>query len=459
MTIRITADPLSARPFHGFGVQADPIFLHPDASQSGITPADLTLVETRLRVLRPANARLFVDVRWFHPALDGTTYEWNHPNYQNLLHQLRVLESLGSAVNLVLFEPRTPVDQLPRLAEAMMILLRRLLDTEGVGAVRWLTLYNEPDSQFVHDSPLAREIFAKDYDTRKRWDDFVNWSRATHALLQRHGLYPRIRLATPDCVWGHPMRVERLKLAVRDLGDLDVTYSYHHYNPEWPAFYTSPLYAYPGIEAETRLFRELVGPDRELIIWETNAAGQHFNHLSPGVGPHGEDLLGSLANAVDFTAKIFTMLNHGVDGLCLWCLSDGVYLPFVKPHHVMEFGLWRDKPHGWEPRPYYYYFAALTHAFRPGAQLLRVTDTNTLAARHADSLTVAILNPTATERHITAEFPTTRPGTRLVVRPGTFPTTDRLPVTDTTPFPAPSGPLELPMAGQELSIFTFPEWT
>ncbi|MCG3150735.1 MAG: hypothetical protein PCFJNLEI_04236 [Verrucomicrobiae bacterium] len=403
-------------------MQADPIFSYGEAGA-----ADIELIDSRTRALRPAIARLFVDVRWFNPSLDGQTFDWDNRHCRNLCRQVELLAALGTRINLVLFKPH---ELATKLVDAMVALIERL---PGIG---WLTLFNEPDSLFVHDSPLARKVFP---GKPPRWDDFVKLSRYTSERLPAG-----IRLATPDCVWGHPMRVERMELAVRDLADLDVAFSYHNYSPEWPDFPAPPEFTYPGVVAETKLFRQMIGPERELIVWETNAAGIHFTNLFPGVGLHGEDLLGSLDTAVELTAKLMAMLNHGVDGICLWCLSDGVYLPFVKPGEVMEFGLWRDKRHGWEYRPYAHYFTALCHAFRPGMQLLRVENDNVLAARAGNQLTVAVLNDTLADKTVHLDLPSN--GTRLIIRPGTFGKAESQPFTP-----------PLTLAGRELSILTFDE--
>ena len=397
IALNVAESPLSRRPFHGLGVQADPIWRQTDAAKWGVNQTDIALIEDRLRALRPAVARLFMDLRWL-----------DKPDIMaNFDRQMRLLAELGTRVNLVLFEPNkvTPAE-LPALVDAMLPLLKRHAN------VAWLTLYNEPDSFFLHESKLARTLFGQNFAKSKlRWKDYVNICRYADRRLREQGLYPRVRLALPDCVWGHPMRRERLELALRDLGDLDAGIAYHQYNPEYPEFYTSANYAYPGMRQETTLFRKLVGPRRELICWEFNGAGVGFGNTFPGVGRNGEDLLGSFAGAVEITDKILTAFNHGVDGMCVWCLSDGPYLPVIKEptSSLMKFGLWRFKHEGWLLRPYYHYFAALCQSLRPPGQLLHVTGVNkqvsAVALREPKRTTLAVLNKSATPVTVTANLP------------------------------------------------------
>jgi hypothetical protein len=274
----------------------------------------------------------------------------------------------------------------------------------------------------------------------KTWSDYVAACRYAVELFDQRGLASEVRLAAPDCVWGHPMRVERLTRAACDLADLDIGYAYHNYNPEWPEFYTgNPDFAYPGVRAESRLFREIVGPDRELVCWEFNGAGKHFGHAFPGVGRFGEDLLGSVRHASDITDKILCALAEGVDGMCLWCIADGPYWPWVKDP-VMEFGLYRWKGRGWEPKPYWYYFTALCNRLRPGMQRLQLADlhadapVSALALGKGGKLAAAIANKTAVTQSVELRLPRcAREATLLRVYPGVFPTPDLSPIGNPEP--------------------------
>jgi hypothetical protein len=460
--LEISASPLTSRPFVGLGVQADGVFYHDECIKTHkLTEADIALFEQRVRQIRPAITRTFVDVAWFNPEVDGKTFIWTTPDYLNLVRMLKLVDSVGGRQNLVCFQPTGAAGpQLPRLIDAMAGLVERLRDAEGIASVHWITLFNEPDSFVPHESPLYRAIFGDRIDkANKTWPDFVAASRYAVDLFKKRGLAPEVRLATPDCVWGHPMRVERMRLAARDFADLDVDFAYHTYNPEWLEHYKdNPNFAYSGMAAETRLFREILGSNRQLVCWEFNGGGKHFGHAYPGVGRYGEDLLGSIQHAVDITDKVMTVLSEGTDGMCLWCIADGPYWPWIKEAD-MQFGLYRWKPFGWEPKPYWYYYTALCHHLRPGMERLQVSDStdaasvNSIALRDGKAVTVALINKTPVARTVKLTFPNSVSSASLLrVFPGAFPTPDLAPIEKTEPVSMLNSIASLTLNPHELAI-------
>ena len=443
INLQITSEALTSRPFVGLGVQADGVFYHePCIEQFQLTGDDIDLFEQRLRQIRPAITRTFVDVQWFNPKIDGKTFAWTAPEHRHLVRLLRLVDDLGGRQNLVCFQPtKAPARKLKPMLRAMAGLIERLRQSEGIASVGWVTLFNEPDGFVPHESPLYRRIFGDRADAaNKTWADFAAASRYAVELFEKRGLAPEVRLATPDCVWGHPMRVERLTLAARDLADLDVDYAYHNYNPEWPGFYTdNPDFAYPGVRGETRLFRQIVGPGAQLVCWEFNGAGKHFGHAFPGVGEFGEDILTSVQHASAITDKIMIALSEGADGMCLWCVADGPYWPWCR-EPVMQFGLYRWKRFDWEPKPYWYYFTALCNHLRPDMDRLKITHlradapVNALAMGKGGQLTAAIINKTPVAQSVGVKLP--RPAGRatvLRVYPGAFPTHDLAPISQAEP--------------------------
>jgi hypothetical protein len=404
--MRITTTPLTPRPLLGLGVEADPCLYHAANRDWGVTDADLALNERRLEALRPAIARLFVYLDTINPALDGRTFLTDAPEYQQLLAQLRRLEALGTGVNLVLFQPIPSTHAaLPLLVPAFLSFLRHLLEGEGLTNLRWITLFNEPDGIFPHESPLTARLFAPRLAASPlRWPDYVALNRQMLDALAETGLAAQLRLAVADTVWGHPMRMERMQLATEAFRDRDVDYSYHNYSAEDPAFYSdNPDFAYPGMAAEARLLRDLVGPDAPLVLWEFNDCGEGMGSHYPGVGPHGEEVMGSLQSAVTVSAKILDALAYGADGACVWCLQDQFYHHHAKAG-VMRFGLWRYKWEGWRLRPAFHYVAQLCQALTPGATRLTVEDVpdgiRALALQCGEARTLVVLNTTATEQRI-----------------------------------------------------------
>ena len=460
MRVGITDSPLSQRRFHGLGVQADAYIYDNVNREAGVTGDDLGMLERRLRALRPAVARLFVEVPWFNPGLDGATFHWDNPGYVNLVRQLRLLQGLAAEVNLVLFLPMFPaVAQMTPVVRAMIALLERLAAAEGIRAVRWLTLWNEPDSIFPHASPLSRRIFGEEQlRTRPPWSEYVRVNQEAYALLGERGLYPQIRLLVADCVWGGPLRAERMQLSLESFRDLDVDYSYHNYNPEDLAFYRGkPDYAYEGMTREAAAFRRLLGPERQLMLWEFNTpgiAGFHSHFL--GVGPAGVDRVSSIEGAVELTDKVLLAAAAGVDGFCLWCLHDMLYCGNAKSG-LMYCGLWRGKQQGWRPRPIYHYYAALMQAFRPGTRLLRTTgggrSVSALAGDGTDSRVVALLNRGARRVRIDLTLTPAQGWRRERIYPEILPAAADLPASAGESVASAAGePLRLTLEPAELTI-------
>ena len=451
----VTEQLLSARPFLGLGTEAD-AYIFDDLNKSlGVNDADLALLARRTAALAPALARLFVEVQWFNPALDGRTFDWTLAPYRHLVRQLRLLQDVGTRVNLVLFQPLSPPEWrfLP-LAEGMLELLAHLAESEGIRNVRWLTLYNEPDTLFLHESPLARRLFGERFSQRPEWDVYVKLNRATHDLLQRRGLYPHVRLLVPDTVWGHPIRRERMELAMKAFADLDVAWGYHNYDSEVPhAHDDNPDFAHPSIGQEATMYRELLGPERELVIWEFNVAGHGFGSHFSGVGPAGSEVMGTIGGATLLSAKVLDAAAHGVDGFCTWCLHDMYYCGSTGSGQML-FGLWRYKHQSWRPRPSYHYYGALCRAFRPGAALLRLRGRSpkipALAARHPGGITVALLNPSARAVTVDLTWPTADPLTRRRLDPQLIPPMADLPFDHPEPFTG----TQVTLAPQELSIIS-----
>lgn len=460
MQFKIHATPLHSRPFRGIGVQADAYIFDDVNRAAGVTDDDLALLERRLRALRPAVARLFVEVQWFNPSLDGCTFTWDAAGYQNLLRQLRLLQELGTDANLVMFQPMFATrEQITPAVAAMVAMLERLVTQEGLRNLRWLTLWNEPDSLFPHDSPLYRRVFGeKKLQERPPWSEYVRANLEADVLLRERGLYPQIRLLVADTVWGAPIRRERLELSLAAFGAMDVAYGYHNYNPEVPSFYEgNPNYAYAGMAPEAALFRDLVGPDRELMLWEFNTCGiAGFHSHFPGVGPAGIEQVASVAGAVDVAAKVLAAAACGIDGFCLWCLHDMCYCGSTKPS-VMRFGLWRYKTEQWLARPSYHYYAALMQAFRPGVRLLRSTGggaaVHLLAGEYDGKRTVAVLNARDRAVTVTIHGASAESATRRRVYPAILPAAADLPVAvEESVTPTSDGAVSLRLEPNELTI-------
>jgi len=458
MDLEVSAAPLSARRFCGLGFQAD-CYIYDDVNrQMGVGEDDYELVERRLKALRPSVVRVFVPITEFNPTCDGATYAWDTPEFQRQLRLLRVVREAGATVN-VCMSPATNTQMREEGMEATAVdLVEHLIRDEGLDNIGWLSLFNEPDTLYRHDSPLYERLYAdRDTAASPHWDRYVAKHRATRAMLEQRGLAPTVRLIVADTVWGYAMRRERMTMSVRDFADLDVGYSYHSYVVDSPGFYDSIADFRPpdGLGGEAAAHRQLLGPDRELMCWEFNNAGIGFGSAFPGTGPHGEDLLGTFGSAVSVSRKVLGALAGGVDGMALWCMGDMFYASGLR-QGVMYFGLWRYKWRGWRPRPVYYYYAALIGALRGGATLHSVDGAGegvvALAARDDEGWAIVLLNTGAEATTASLRLPATGPARRLRVCPERIPAEGDLPLGDWEDLPREAGRVALELAGAELTV-------
>ncbi len=403
LQLKIGTDSLSGRPFEGFGLQCDSYLYDTVNAAAGVTEEDCLLVEERLRVLRPSLTRMFCHVDWFNPDLDAATYRWDLPGYANMLRLLRVLQEIGTRVNLVMFSPYwgQTMDTHRASVKAMSNLLAHLRDVDDITAVRWLTIFNEPETVFPHDSSLMRRIFGDErVDGPTNWDGLVELWQIAQERLETLSLYPHVKLAAPDCVYGSPVRYERMRLAAETFASVDIDFAVHVYSPEDPAGQPQDEahkrdWGYPGMAREAADFRNLVGPDRRLILWEYNLEGLGGRtSLFPGVNRKGVGVLESPEAGAQILEKTILAINHGYDGACLWCLTDMLYCESAA--QAMQCGLWRFKSALWYPRPHYYYYAPLCQLFRAGMILVPVEGAAApvlaMAARQGKETVAVILN-------------------------------------------------------------------
>ena len=433
--LTIGAEPASQRPFAGIGLQCDAYLYDAVNAAAGVNEQDYALIEKRLRAIRPSLVRTFCHVDWFNPARDAAMYRWDLPGYANLARLLRLLQEIGAQVNLVLFSPMwgQTMETHRNSVKAIGELLAHLRDADGITAVRWLTIFNEPDTVFPHDSPLMRRIFGDErVGGATNWDGLVELWRLAQERLEALRLYPHVKLAVPDCVYGSPVRYERMRLAADTFQGADVDFAVHVYSPEDQAGQPQTdeqrlNWAYPGMAREAADFRDLAGPDRRLILWEYNLEGLGgLTPWFPGVNRQGVAIMETPEAGPQILEKTILAINHGYDGACLWCLTDMLYCE--SPAQAMQVGLWRFKSALWYPRPHYYYYAPLCQLFRPGMTLVRVegvpVSMQALAARGDGKLVAVLLNRSDTRQTVRLEALPVHPVRRLRVHPDAFPATE-----------------------------------
>jgi len=377
--LKLDSKPVSLRPFYGLGAQADGHIYDSRNARYGVGKQDWELIERRLARLKLANARMFLDLRWFSPGLEAEGLGTESEDARCCVEQIARHRKNGTLCNLVLFQPipRRP-DEVSKLVDIFMALVERLADREGLGNIRWITLWNEPDSQFLHESALMRRVFGDDaFAGRLGWEHYASANRQAYRELELRGLSRQVQLMVADCVWGAQVRAERMRLALETFGEMDVAYSYHNYNPENPDFYRgNPDFAYEGMGQEAAKFRKWLGNERPLLLTEFNAVGDGFSSSFMGCGPAGAEVHGSVEGAVTVADKVLKAAAEGVDGFTIWLVHD-IVIPCAESVGPFRHGLWRYKSEGWHPRPAYHYYSALMDAFRPGCAIYRVRGAGT----------------------------------------------------------------------------------
>lgn len=470
--VSVAERPLSAdRRCAGLGVQAD-CYIYDDVNrQFGVDDADCARWERRLKLLRPAVARIFLPTTEFNPSGDGRTYDWNTAEMQRQCRNLAVLKEAGARVNLCM-GPWTNREMTQQGSERLAVdLVEHLVNERGCDHIGWLSLFNEPDAIYAPDTALNADLKAHGFGGGLPFADYVAKHHAALALLHTRGLANRVRLVVGDMAWPPARRREWLRLLAPEFGTA-ASYSFHHYAPDeesYGSFFDHPgsqAFQPPPLADEVRDYRAAVGPNAELICWEFNQAGWNMGGSAAfmGVGPHGEDHTGSLPTAVVHTRKVLTMLGNGVDAMSHWCAGDMFYRSGLK-QGVMYCGLWRYRWESWVPRPVYFYYAALVDAFRPGCALHAVdglpADVSGLAARTTSAgLTVALLNHGVTPVTLCLNIPS--PVRRLRISLARLPRRPDILARETgdhdTPLAewhsigASGGPLSLSVEPQELTL-------
>jgi hypothetical protein len=392
----IAENPISNRLIAGIGFQAD-CYIYDDLnSKCGVNIDDYARLERRIKAMRPGIARIFLSLEDYNPTGDDCTFEWDSMQMQMQLRNLRVLQDAGAQVNLCMSPWTNKLMMIPGKEKLAVDLVEYLVKQCGFDNIRWLSLFNEPDSMYAPDTDFEREM-GKD-DKMLPWSEYVIKHKNVISMLKQRGLDEQIRVVVADSVWPYKRRVERLKLSAADFKGNDVGFSFHHYVPEDPLFFAHPESAKwqpPVLNEEISGYRNLVGTDSELICWETNNVGYGMSAVSPGSTRLGEDVHGTMENAVSIARKVLIMLANGVDGVCQWCVGDMFYGGNLKLG-LMNFGLWRYKWENWMPRPVYFYYSALMQTFRPGSVLYPLTGLPEnivgLALKNKDGWNIVLLN-------------------------------------------------------------------
>jgi hypothetical protein len=313
---------------------------------------DRQRVLRRVEAMRPHIMRTFFDYKWWEPEEGKTTPD--SEQMRDYLLWASFLKRIGTAVLLTpwgdhfAYSPwmRPEGSKLPA-AEKREAMLRSLVDAvaflrreRGLDNVKYLCLMNEPDNDPTRPVPV---------------DEFVRLNRRLDQLLRERGLRGEVFLLGADECSGGPCEASEWYRQVVSRG---VEYcdgvSVHTYKHE----YVPELLEW--IRPRMELLRKVggAGSPRPLLITEFGYGGETFKNWANDKYEYGLFL-------ADFAV---TALREGASAALMWCLMDTYY----DREHCQEYGLWRYKDRGWEPRPGFYSWSLLTRYTRCGSRVVEV---------------------------------------------------------------------------------------
>ena len=243
------------------------------------------------------------------------------------------------------------------MVRSLVDLVQYLREREGLRNVKYLCLMNEPDNDAARAIPP---------------DEYVRLNRLLDKMLRERGLRDQVMLLTADesssapagtSLWFRDILARGL-----DYCDAWSSHSYiHEYVPGLSGWTTERLAA---------LRQASPMKPKPFMITEFGYGGETYLNTENGKYEYGLFL-------ADFAT---TALRSGASAALTWCLMDTYYSPTLE----QQWGLWRYKDRGWEPRPGFYSWSLVTRYTRPGSQVLvadpepRAQGLHTVALRSLD---------------------------------------------------------------------------
>jgi alpha-galactosidase len=233
-------------------------------------------------------------------------------------------------------------DKREAMLRSLVDLVEFLRRREGLTNVKYLCLMNEPDNDPTRPVPV---------------DEYVRLNRLLDQRLRERGLRGEVFLLGADDCSGGPSEASPWFRQVVSQG---VEYcdglSAHTYKHEYV----------PGLVPWIRQRRELLPPvepkqpPKPLLITEFGYDGETFKNWENHKYEYGLFL-------ADFA---ITALREGAAAALMWCLMDTYYSD--RDEHQQQWGLWRYRDQGWEPRPGFYSWSLITRYTRPGSRVVAV---------------------------------------------------------------------------------------
>jgi len=364
VSLRVRPERTLCRRLDGLGAHGDFMLTRKCNTDRGVDERDRELILRRVEAMRPHLIRTLFDYQWWEPEEGRKTPD--SEALRDYLLWVRFLKGIGTSV---LLHPwgdyfaypewmRDGTSRLPR-PEKRDAMVRSLVDFveflrrgQGLDNVRTLCLMNEPDSDFLRLVPL---------------DEYLRLYRLLDRLLCERGLRDEITLLGVDECQSGPSEVSRwfvdcLAQGLRLWDGISVHTYRHQYVPN----------LVPWLEQRRRLLR---GSGKPLLVTEFGYGGETFKNWENGKYEYGLFL-------ADFA---ITALRGGASAALMWCLGDTYYTADL----CQEYGLWRYKDQGWEPRPGFYSWSLVTRHTRAGSRVVAVQ----VSPPTPDVRAVALLSP------------------------------------------------------------------
>jgi hypothetical protein len=333
VTLSVT-DETSCKALLGIGGQDNGWFYNRYNREAGVTQADYSLNETRLRWLAPDVVRMFIWSRYWCPSANWETFVWDDPDMQSIYRTLQLYQEIGSHVNITStfwrYAPRVFIDPPEPLVHALGELMEHLIRDRGFDCIRYYTLCNEPNGWFTWLGGTI-ESYGRLYALLKN-------------EFPARGLSVQL-VASDDAQSIHWFRKcvhnEELYTAA------DVFSSHRYFRPHEMSL--APHFFEDRLE-----LLETKAQTKPLFIGE-------FGFHGEGSGIDTNPVMLDYDYAVNTAAFLIDGLNRGVAGFSIWTLHEVKYL-----NGTMRYGLWGHKDVNWAVRPVYHALAMFTRHTAPG---------------------------------------------------------------------------------------------
>lgn len=349
----VRTDRVLCRKLLGFGAQGDYFLTCGFNTGRGVTDQDRELVRKRVQAMRPQIIRTFFSYKWWEPEEGRQTPD--SEAMRDYVAWVRFLKSIGCKVMMNPWgdcfaysdwmKPGGTKLPAPEKREAMV---RSLVDLVGylrtvqhLTNVSYVTLMNEPDN----DSNRPVDV-----------DEFVRLNELLDRMLRDRGLRRGVFLVGVDgSSWNHAKPGEWFYEVTKrgvDYADGCAAHTYGHKDVP-----TLVPWIHSRTDALKAVSRKGATP-KPFMITEFSTYGDTFRNFDNDTYEHGLFL-------ADFAV---TALREGTSAVLMWCLFDTYY----DDVNEQQYGLWRYKDKGWEPRPGFYSWSLITRYSRPGSRVVAV---------------------------------------------------------------------------------------